>query len=96
MEKHECIAGLAGARRRRRVTGRAQQPAMPVINFTRPHNGQKMERAFRRIPRRFEAEADCLSRDVTIEYSWAEGQSDRLPALAARIGSAPSLRSSQL
>jgi len=26
-----------------------------------------------------------VSRDVTIEYSWAEGQYDRLPALAAGL-----------
>jgi putative ABC transport system substrate-binding protein len=53
---------------------RAQQPAMPVIGFL---NAQS--------PDTFAHLAAAFRQNVAIEYRWAEGQYDRLPALATEL-----------
>jgi putative tryptophan/tyrosine transport system substrate-binding protein len=64
---------------------RAQQPVLPVVGFLNSASANAFEQ-------RVQAFRDGLSdagyvegRNVTIEYRWAEGQIDRLPALAAEL-----------
>ncbi len=84
MRRREFIAGLSTAAAWPMVA-RAQQPAVPVIGFlssASPGEYGHILAAFRRGL----GEAGYVEgRNATIQFRWAEGQFDRLPALAADL-----------
>jgi len=85
MRRRDFIKGVAGSAITWPLTARAQQPAMPVIGWLSsltPEGGKPNLAAFRK------ALADSgyvEGHNVQIEYRWADGNYDRLPAMAADL-----------
>jgi putative ABC transport system substrate-binding protein len=82
--RRQLIAALAGAAAWP-LAARAQQPAMPVIGFLRDATAAGSGFMVKGM-RKGLAEAGFVEgRNLTIDYAWTDGRSERLPALAAEL-----------
>jgi putative tryptophan/tyrosine transport system substrate-binding protein len=66
-------------------TARAQQSVMPVIGFINAAPAQSYKPQLSAFLKGLDEKGYVDGRNVTIEYRWAEGHTDRLPSMAADL-----------
>ena len=85
MRRREFIALLGGGAELRPLTSYAQQPAMPLVGFMNVEFPAGYARPLAAFLKGLGEAGYTEGHNVAIEYRWADGQKDRLPAMAADL-----------
>jgi putative ABC transport system substrate-binding protein len=83
--RRDFIAAFGGATLARPIATLAQQPALPVVGFANVGSAGGYARTLLAFHKGLGETGYVEGRNVAIEYRWAEGQADRLPAMAAEL-----------
>jgi hypothetical protein len=85
VRRRDFIRAVAGSAVAWPLTSAAQGPAMPVVGYLGSETPERFGIRLSEFRHRLSETGFDEGRNVAIEYRWAEGHIDRLPALAADL-----------
>ena len=85
MRRRDFIKAIAGSAAAWPLSARAQQPGLPVVGFLHSTSAGPNTGAVSAFREGLKQAGYVEGQNVAIEFRWAEGHYDRLPALATDL-----------